>query len=147
MYNHSNLIEMRQMNDKIFIDTNILLYLYDKDMAKKQIAKDIFKSKYTISTQVLNEFSNISLKKFKLSIEDVTTSLSVIIDNTKVVVFTQHSILKALEIKNRYSFGYYDSLILATAIENNCNILYSEDMHNGQIIEDKLTIINPFKDN
>jgi len=134
------------MKDKIFIDTNILLYLYDKDLSKKQIAKDILKSKHTISTQVLNEFSNISLKKFKLSIEDVTASLSVIIDNTKVVVFTQNTILKALEIKNRYNFGYYDSLILSTAIENNCTTLYSEDMHNGQIIEEQLTIINPFKE-
>jgi len=133
------------MNDKVFIDTNILLYLYDKDLSKKEIAKDILKAKHTISTQVLNEFSNISLKKFKLSVDDISSSISVIIDNTLLVIFTDKSILKALEIKQRYGYGYYDSLIISTAIENNCNILYSEDMHHGQIIKEQLTIMNPFR--
>ena len=139
------LIEMRQMKDKIFIDTNVLLYLYAQDKKKKEIAKNILKSHHIISTQVLNEFSNIALKKFKLSTKDLTLSLAVIIENASLVVFTDKTILKAIEIKARYGFGYYDSLILATAIENNCSTLYSEDMHDGQIIEEKLKIINPFK--
>jgi len=133
------------MHDKAFIDTNILLYLYDKELSKKQIAKDILSSQHTISTQVLNEFSNISLKKFKLSPQEIITALTVIIDNASLVLFTDKSIIKALEIKERYQFGYYDSLILATAMEHQCAILYSEDMHHGQTIEDQLTIVNPFK--
>ena len=45
----------------------------------------------------------------------------------------------------KYNFSYYDSIIVSTALENECNIVYSEDMQHSQIIENKLTIINPFK--
>jgi len=48
-------------------------------------------------------------------------------------------------IKDIYKFQFYDCLIIATALENNCTILYSEDMQHNQLIEDKLTILNPFK--
>ena len=50
-------------------------------------------------------------------------------------------------IRRKYSYSYWDSLSIASALENNCKALYTEDMQDGQIIEDKLTIINPFKDN
>jgi predicted nucleic acid-binding protein len=49
-------------------------------------------------------------------------------------------------LKNKYNLQYYDALIIATALENNCNILFSEDMQDKLIIENKLTIINPFKE-
>lgn len=50
--------------------------------------------------------------------------------------------LRAVAVKDRYGFSYYDSLIVATALENQCIFLYSEDMHHGQVV-DTLTIINP----
>ncbi|WP_456325324.1 PIN domain-containing protein [Desulfonauticus submarinus] len=52
----------------------------------------------------------------------------------------------AIEIKEKYKFSYWDSLIVASALENNCSILYTEDMQDGQIIEKKLEIVNPFRD-
>ncbi|SHO81109.1 Programmed cell death toxin MazF like [hydrothermal vent metagenome] len=132
------------MRDKIFIDTNILLYLYDVDGEKKSIAKEILKSNYYISTQVLNEFSNISLKKLKLNTDELDTILEKIIEKTRLFIFDEQTIRFAIKIKDKYKFQYYDSLIIATALENNCNILYSEDMQHNQQIE-SLTIINPFK--
>ena len=132
------------MQDKAFLDTNVLLYLYDKDISKKSIAKKLLQSQHTISTQVLNEFSNISLKKIKLSTNELKEILSVLINHATLVFFSDVTIFKAIEIKEKYGFGYYDSLILSTALENNCTILYSEDMQHNQVIEDNLTIINPF---
>ncbi len=63
---------------------------------------------------------------------------------TTLVVFDDYTIMKGLEIKKRYQYGYYDSLVLATAIENDCTLLYSEDMQLGQIIFDQVMIFNPF---
>jgi len=50
----------------------------------------------------------------------------------------------ACDIAKRYSYSYYDSLIISAALEANCDTLYSEDMQNGQIIEKVLRIVNPF---
>ena len=49
-----------------------------------------------------------------------------------------------MEISIRYNFYYWDSLIVASALENNCSILYTEDMQDGQVIEESLKIVNPF---
>ncbi len=133
------------MKDKIFIDTNILLYLYDLDNEKKRKAKEILKSNHCISTQVLNEFSNVSIKKIKLNYKDLNENLKKIIEKTTVFVFTEETILLAVKIQYKYKFQYYDSLIIATALENGCSVLYSEDMQHKQLIENKLTIINPFE--
>ena len=48
------------------------------------------------------------------------------------------------EMRNRYHYSYYDSLILASAVESRCTIIYSEDMQHGQVIEKELKIVNPF---
>jgi predicted nucleic acid-binding protein len=52
--------------------------------------------------------------------------------------------IKAIELKDKYNLQYYDALIISTALENNCNIIFSEDMQHNQVIENRLTIINPF---
>ena len=64
----------------------------------------------------------------------------------KIKPITGQNIYKALDINNKYGYSYYDCLMLASALESNCDIILSEDMSNGQIIENKLKIINPFKD-
>lgn len=135
---------MKQMRDRVFIDTNVLLYLYDSNSEKKSIAKEILKSNHHISTQVLNEFSNISIKKLRLSHDDLSENVKKIIEKTTVFVFSENTILFAIDIREKYKFQYYDSLIIATALENKCTILYSEDMQHEQIIENQLKIINPF---
>ena len=136
--------EKMHMHDKVFLDTNVLVYLYDKDKRKKQIAKSLLGKHPVISTQVLNEFNNISLKKLHIPIDELTLILSTIMEYTTLVLFDERTIIKALEIKKRYQFGYYDSLILATAIENDCTLVYSEDMQHNQMIFDQLKIHNPF---
>jgi predicted nucleic acid-binding protein len=63
-----------------------------------------------------------------------------------IIQFDIDTIKYAYKIKDKYKFSYFDSLIIATALNHNCQILYTEDMQHNQIIEDKLKIINPFED-
>jgi len=135
------------MRDKVFLDSNIILYSYSKtELNKNKIANTLIfsLSEVYISTQVINEVTNILYKKFKLnstSMEDVIEE----IDNSfKIVNFSLTTQIMAIKIKEKYRLQYYDSLILATALENGCTILYSEDMQHDQIIENQLKIINPF---
>lgn len=132
------------MNDKVFLDTNILLYLLSDDAHKKDVAKKLFKNNHNISIQVLNEFSNVSLKRFKLTTQDTKNIIEKISENSNIFSYSADTIMNALNLKERYKYQFYDCLILATALENSCTILYSEDMQHKQIIEKNLQIINPF---
>ena len=137
---------MKQMNGRAFIDTNIILYSCSKtELEKSEIANNlIFDAKSIISNQVTNETINILYKKYNLNsqqIEDVILELD---DNFEICNFTLKTQVKALRIKEKYKYQYYDSLIIATALERGCSILYSEDMQHNQNIENKLIIINPF---
>ena len=132
------------MQDSCFLDTNILLYLLSNDAPKKAIAKKLLKENHSISIQVLNEFSNVSLRRFKLSINETKEIIEKISQSCKIYPYNKESILSALDLKERYRYQFYDSLILATALENDCTVVYSEDMRHNHILEDRLTIVNPF---
>lgn len=54
------------------------------------------------------------------------------------------TIKRACQIADRYRFSFYDSLIISAALESNCTVLYSEDLHDGQVIEGTLTVKSPF---
>jgi len=136
------------MKDKIFLDSNIILYSYSKtEYDKNRIANVLIFSlnEVLVSTQVINEVTNILYKKFKLDTASIKNVILEIDNNCKIVNFSLTTQIKAINIKEKYKLQYYDSLILATALENGCNILYSEDMQQNQIIENQLKILNPFK--
>jgi predicted nucleic acid-binding protein len=136
------------MPDKAFLDTNILIYAYSEDEPSKQnISLQLiggFENSVIISKQVINELSNILLKKFKLSTEQVENVLLEIDSALSIVDFDLMTQIKALKLKDRYQLQFYDALIVATALENNCAVLYSEDMQHGMLIDKSLKIINPF---
>ena len=138
------------MNDKVFLDTNIVIYAYSENEPKKQeIANNIleqYNNQIIISTQVINELSNTLFRKFKLNANDVKEVVLELNEYFPIVNFSVQTQLKGIEIKEKYKLQFYDSMILATALENGCNILFSEDMQHNQVIENSLTIINPFKD-
>jgi len=135
------------MKDKIFIDTNVLIYAYsDTEPEKKEIALTVLENDYIIiSTQVINELIWILNKKFDVAIEQLKILISRFWWKFKVTLVNQVTINKALDIAMRYKYSYWDSLIIASALENECSILYSEDMQHGQVIEDRLKIVNPFR--
>lgn len=134
------------MRDKVFLDSNILIYLYSEDEPEKQIVvNELYdKSKCAISTQTLNEFCNVCIKKMKKSVEEVKESLKEIKENSELEFISDTTIDNALFLHSKYFYSYWDSLMLSSALEHNCSIIYSEDMQHGQIIENTLKIVNPF---
>ena len=97
-----------------------------------------------ISTQVLQEFCNVAHKKFSPKDIDLETALSEIESMVSIHDNTIDTMRKANTVKNKYNYSFYDSLIIAAALDCDCNILYSEDMQNGQVIDNRLKITNPF---
>ena len=132
------------MQDSIFLDSNILLYAIGNDNYKKSLSIELIKKTPVITVQVLNEISNIMIRKLKLSYQDIHRIIDFIIRKCIIKSIDIITIRKALNISEKYKYSYYDSLIISSALENNCNILYTEDMHHGQNIENILKIINPF---
>jgi predicted nucleic acid-binding protein len=132
---------------KTFLDTNVIMYAYsNSEEAKQTVARKIIKENHTvISTQVLQELSNILRRKYNLDYPSVkATLLECSIDNNEVYTNTSQTIFKACDIAERYQFSFYDSLIIAAALASGCEILYSEDLQHNQIVETVLTIVNPF---
>ena len=141
-----SLIDKKQMKDKIFIDTNILLYAYSTEKNKQELAQNIINTNNNIyiSKQVINETINILIKKFKLNIKDIINVVKELEKEFIILDFDIQTQLNALKLKQNYNLQFYDALIVSTALENSCTILYSEDMQDKLVIEKKLKIINPF---
>ncbi len=142
------------MIDKVFIDTNIFVYAFlnnceDKKSHLKHLkAKEFLQSfkdnqKVIISTQVCNEYYSALLKN-KIPNDEIQNSLKELMDAIEVAPITTATILVCFDLKNRYNYSYWDSLILSSVLENSCTTLYSEDMQHKQIVENQIKIINPF---
>lgn len=142
--------EKKQMKDRVFIDTNIILYAYSSDNEnKRNISQNILEShgnNIYISKQVVNEITNILFKKFNLSIEKIENTILELDNEFEIFDFDIATQIKAIKLKEKYKFQFYDALIVATALENRCDILYSEDMHDGLVVHNTLKIINPFRE-
>jgi predicted nucleic acid-binding protein len=138
---------MKPMNDKVFLDSNILVYSYSvTEIDKQLIARKLVESTYSfISTQVLQELCNIVTRKFKFSYEQAITAVNESCQNNSLHINTENTVLQACRIAERYGFSFYDSMVVSAALESNCTIIYSEDLHDGQVIDEKLTVKNPFK--
>jgi predicted nucleic acid-binding protein len=135
-------------DSKIFIDTNILVYAkIDDGQDKHKQALDFInsnESEIIISAQVLNELY-IALYKFFKNDSSTRNALTSLITDCQVAPITLQTSQAAWEIKEKYKFSYWDSLIISSALENECEFLYTEDLQDGQIINSRLTIKNPLK--
>jgi predicted nucleic acid-binding protein len=137
------------MSDKIFLDTNILVYAYNSDDPTKQkiivklLREDFVEKEVCISVQVLNEFYSV-LSKHKIEHSEIEQYINEIINSVQILPISVLISKKALTLKRKYRYSWWDSLVLASALESNSPVLYSEDMQNGQFIENSLKIVNPF---
>ena len=138
------MIEKKLMQGKFFIDSNICLYLFDKDKEKAGIAEKLFINGAVISTQVLAEITNVLVKKFTFSKKDAVETIRFIKNKVDVQPVTSEVIEIASGIFIRYGFSFFDSMIIASALNAGCSILYTEDLHAKQVFDKKLTVINPF---
>ncbi len=139
------------MSVKHFLDTNIIIYSFEST-EKGERAKALVKEALTIGTghisyQVVQELINVSSKKFKVPMktEDIKKYLRHVLYPLLSVYSSQDLYLSALDISERWQYSFYDSLIIASALSIDCEILYSEDLQHGQKVFG-LQIINPFID-
>jgi len=140
---------MKFMIDKVFIDSNIFIYAYTSDNEQKHsIARDLLRNnvlenEIVLSAQILNEFYSV-MARYKYPHNEIKSCLNEIIEQVKVMPIELETIKRCIFIKEEYSYSWWDSLVLSSALENDCKILYSEDMQHNIKINRQLTIINPF---
>ncbi len=141
---------MKDKDKNVFIDTNILVYSILKDKNHKEktdkavfLLKNIENKNVFVSTQVLNELYS-SLLKHKFVDKNIQEKLNFVAQEMIVSPITLETVKNAWNLRNKYNYSYWDCLILASALENECTILYSEDMHNSHDVENSLKITNPF---
>lgn len=139
------------MSDRLFLDTNIFVYSVTVSSSDKRriaiglIDRAIETGKGAISYQVVQEFFNIAAHKFAIamSLAQCEEYLSTVFRPLLAIHSSQALFSEALRLNRRHSLSWYDSLIVAAALEADCSFLYSEDLHHGQRF-DKLTVQNPF---
>jgi predicted nucleic acid-binding protein len=134
------------MNARPFLDTNVVLYAFRQGDSRSRKAEALLSEGGTISVQVLNEFVSVARRKLNKSWEEVRHALGILrifFPEPAPVTVKTHDI--AISIAERYKYSIYDGLILASALGTGCNIVYSEDLQDGQVIEQSLTIRNPFR--
>jgi len=139
------------MNDRFFLDTNIFVYSFDQSTARKSEEADrlinqaVTTGRGVISYQVVQEFFNVAYRRFPepMHLEQAEQFLSTVLRPLWAVYSSPALCLRALQILERYRLQWYDALIVASALEAKCGILYSEDFQNGQRFDD-LEIRNPF---
>lgn len=134
------------MSDRIFCDTNVCLYaLHAETPHKADRAMSILALNPTISTQVLGETARTMLMKFRYTPDETGRHLRFLSDRCNVEQLETGDFISSLAIFQRYSISWWDSLIVAVALRSNCSLLLTEDLQDGSRIDDRLTIMNPFK--
>lgn len=126
-----------------FFDTNVLVYAHSDD-PRKHIAERLIESGGTIGVQQLNEFVSVARRKLRRSWTEIIQAVKDIqlfcLDPVPITLALHNS---ALQLCEQYDYTIYDSLVIAAALQASCDVLYTEDMRDGQRIE-ALTIRNPF---
>jgi predicted nucleic acid-binding protein len=133
------------MPGKPFFDTNILIYAVAKNDPRNPRAEELLASGGALSVQILNEFVSVARRKILMSWSDVLEALDsfrVLCPSPLPLTVEMHE--ASLKIAERHGYGIYDALVVAAALQAGCTTLYSEDLQDGQIIDKKLTIRNPF---
>lgn len=135
------------MNDKVFLDSNIFLYIYSNtEPSKRDICINaINENNCCTSTQALNELSNVCIKKWNIDRSSIENAIDEICSACEIKLIDEKTTKMGLYLNEKYKYSYYDCLMLAAAIESGCKKIFTEDMQSGQIIENSLTIVNIFK--
>lgn len=133
------------MSDKITIDSNVLIYAFaQNDDFRKNIAKDIIAKCNILSIQAINETSYILLKKYNFPKEQLEQVILFLKEQFIISSLTTNTLDQTIILCKKYNFSFWDSMMIAAALDNHCTVIYTEDLSHGQLIENRLRIINPF---
>ena len=137
-----------------FIDSNAWLYslMTDpkvaelEDVRKYSLATQLIASvDLIVSTQVINEVCSVLVRKAAFTEIQTKQIVQEFYESCSVIELNAAILLNASDLRLRYRFSFWDGLIVASALAANADILYSEDMQDGLVVEQRLTIVNPFK--
>jgi len=127
-----------------FFDTNVLIYSVSSDLDKAGRARTLIAAGGIISVQVLNEMVNVGRKKLRLTWPEIDRLIEYVRGALDVHPLTLALHETGVGLCHRYGFATYDAMIVAAALHARCEILWSEDMHDSLVVNDRLTIRNPF---
>jgi len=137
------------MQNKIFIDSNIWLYLFLQDdnekykITEEYLLRNNLNSTFIITYQVINEVVNILLKN-NFTEAEIRENIEYLFKVCILQDFTKEIMLTASYVREKYSISFWDSTIIGSALFAKCDTLVSEDMQDGLIIDNKLLIKNIF---
>ena len=127
-----------------FVDTNVAVYALGRDSDKKARAKQILDDAPIASSQVINEAISVLMGKQRFAREEAYEVADAVMKLVAVAPVTANTVRDAMTVGLRYDLNHWDSLIVAAALATGWDTLYSEDMQDGQVFEDRLTVKNPF---
>jgi predicted nucleic acid-binding protein len=139
------------MSARFFLDTNIFAYTFDaKATTKARRASQLIRQAVdtgngVVSYQVVQEFFNLAFRRFQhpMNVAEAEQYLITVFRPLLAVHSSPALYVEAMRITGRYRLSWYDSLVVAAALQSECGLLYSEDLQHGQTIEG-LLIENPF---
>ena len=129
---------------KVFIDSNVLLYLLSGDDDKANVVERVIQDGGIISMQVLNEVTNVARRKLAMPWDDVGELIETITALCAVEPLTVEVNQQGRKIAQRYGLSVYDAMIVASALLADCQTLFSEDVQDGLVVNEVLSIRNPF---
>lgn len=132
------------MTTAFAIDTNVAIYAFSKD-DRRLTAMRLLAAGPRISVQLLNEFAAVSLRKRKIEWLEIEESLDIVAHlatSMRALDYDVHDLARI--VAQRHKINFYDALMVAAALIDQCATLYSEDMQDGLTIDGRLTIRNPF---
>jgi len=144
-------MSVNRMASRSFIDTNILIYAEASDIPVKQKAalsllKQLYKdASGVLSTQILQKYCNVALKKLKLPPQYIRAQLD-LYEQFEVIQVTPAIIRAGIDLNQTRSIAFYNAIVLASAKASGCRVLFSEDMNTGETV-DNIQIRNPFVNN
>jgi predicted nucleic acid-binding protein len=135
-----------------FLDTNIFVYgLLSSEPLKKQRALQLIETALgshqgCISYQVMQEFANVSTRKFaqRFTAEQCSQFIDAAMQPLNRVASSAELLHSALQLQSQTAYGFYDSLVIASALQAGCDTLYTEDLQHHQLINGSLRVVNPF---
>ena len=133
------------MTVREFLDSNVLVYAFTAD-PRAAAAQALLERGCVISVQGLNEFANVARRKLGMSWEELRDALAAIrIVCPTILPIDIDTHADALRIAERHGYAIFDALIIASALQAESDTLWSEDMQDGMVIDERLRIANPFR--
>ena len=136
------------MSGREFVDTNVLVYAEDgRDTTKQGQARDLIRTlllerRGVVSLQVLQEFYAVATRKLSMDGESARRRL-LLYSRFEIIPLSLADLLSAIDLHQLHKLSFWDALIVKAALNGNCKLLHSEDMHSGRVIE-SLSLNNPF---